>query len=227
MATTKVTEIMRRVVRVLNDNQSVRWQLLELQDWLNDAYVAIINERPDANVTVATITLAAGSKQSLTTLVPTATTLIDITRNMAASSLKLPIFRIDREVLDQFIPNWHNVSQSVDVQNWVHDLLTPKEFFVYPPATSAAQVEIATSSVPTKHTLTEEQLAPYASTAEVIKVDDTYANAIVDYVLYRAFLKDSETANAASVALHLGEFNRQIGAKAQVDVGVSKMKGGK
>ena len=41
-----------------------------------------------------------------------------------------------------------------------------------------------------------------------ISVVDTYANALMDYILYRAFSKDAEfAANAARATAHYGAFS--------------------
>lgn len=56
--------------------------------------------------------------------------------------------------------------------------------------------------------------------ATPIKLDDIYANAILDYVLYRAYSKDAEyAANASRAALHYQAFTAALGAKTQVDAG--------
>ncbi|MCK7581011.1 MAG: hypothetical protein MZV65_38935 [Chromatiales bacterium] len=54
--------------------------------------------------------------------------------------------------------------------------------------------------------------------ATPIKLDDIYANAILDYVLYRAYSKDAEyAANAQRAALHYQAFTNALGVKTQVD----------
>ena len=48
MATIKVIEIIARVESILQDT-NVRWPRVELQRWLNEAYLSIVLLRPDAN----------------------------------------------------------------------------------------------------------------------------------------------------------------------------------
>ena len=51
-----------------------------------------------------------------------------------------------------------------------------------------------------------------ANTSAVISVDDIFANAIVDYVLFRAYQKDSEYAgNAQRAGTHYQLFTASIG----------------
>jgi hypothetical protein len=93
----------------------------------------------------------------------------------------------------------------------------PKQFLVYPPATASAQLEVAYALVPAPHTLTEAQLID-PTTAEVIRIDDVYANPLLDYMLYRAFSKDSEQANNASRAMaHYQAAVASLGIKSQSD----------
>ena len=86
--TIQASSIVRRATDVIMDNTSVRWPANELVRWLNDAQREIIVLRPDAINRTATVTLVAGTRQSLDamSLTPAPSKLIEITRNMAATS---------------------------------------------------------------------------------------------------------------------------------------------
>lgn len=87
MATVKVIDIIRRVEFVLQDT-NIRWPRLELQNWINESYMAITLLRPDANAKTGTFTCAEGTRQVLTDQFASALRLLDITRNLAATSTK-------------------------------------------------------------------------------------------------------------------------------------------
>lgn len=217
MATVKVVDLVSRAQTILQDVTSVRWPVLELQNWLNDAYREIILARPDANTQTGTFTCVAGSKQVLTTGFANALRLIEVTRNMAATSSKRAVRLVDRHILDDQRVGWHAETQTVNIQHYMFDPRLPKEFYVYPPATSSAQLEVVYSSVPTAHALTEDQLSTTPST-ETIRIDDSYANAILDYMLYRAYTKDAEyAANAQRAAGHYQAMMASIGVKTTSD----------
>lgn len=223
MATTKVIDIVRRAEKILNDEGGVRWTRLELQDWINDAYKEIVLLRPDANSQTATVTLAVGTRQKLgdagSINLPSALRVLDVVRNMAATSTKRAIRFVDRRVLDDQLPGWHAETGSVNVVHWMSDIRTPKEFLVYPPATSLAQVELAYSSVPTSHALAANALDPASNDTTVINIDDIYANVILDYLLYRAYSKDADyAANGQRAINHLNTFNASLGAKTATDI---------
>jgi hypothetical protein len=221
MPTVKVTDIIRRVEHVLQDT-NIRWPRVELQNWLNEAYMAVVLLRPDACAKSGTFTCAAGSRQVLTDGFPSALRLLDVTRNLASASSKKVVRLVSRSVLDDQRPAWHAETPTVNIQHFTFDPRQPKEFFVYPPATTSAQVEVVYADAPGMHTLTESQLDPAGSSTEVIKLDDIYMSPLIDWILYRAYSKDAEYgANEARAAAAYQAFNAAIGAKSQTDAAAS------
>jgi len=217
MATIKVIDVVQRVEDVLQD-ENIRWPRLEIQNWINEAYLQIVLLRPDANAKTATLTCVAGTRQTIATGFPTGLRLLDVVRNLATSSTKKVVRLISRSVLDDQRPSWHAETSTVNIQNFTFDPRQPKEFFVYPPATTAAQVEIVYADAPGAHSLTESELNPVGSNTEVIKLDDTYLSSIIDWVLYRSYSKDAEyAANAQRAVAHNNAFLSGIGAKTQSD----------
>ena len=90
-----------------------------------------------------------------------------------------------------------------------------------PPATTTAQLEVVYSSVPTGHTISGNTVPD-----EVIKVDDSWANCIIDYILYRAYSKDAEyAANSQRAAAHYQAMQASLGVKTQSDQAVTPQEG--
>lgn len=217
MSTVKVVDLIRRAHTQLLDATAVRWPALELQDHLNDAYKELVAVRPDANAQMATFTCAAGYKQNISNLSPRAHRLMDVESNVAATSNKRAVRLVSRSALDAMRPSWYNEPASVNIEKFIFDPRNPKEFLVYPPATSAAQLEVLYAEVPAPHTLTETQLLD-PLTSEVIRVDDIYANPLLDYMMYRAYSKDSEQqGNAARAVAYYQAMMSALGVKAQSD----------
>lgn len=210
MATVKVIDLVSRGLVLLQDATAVRWPVLELQDWINDSYREIILKRPDANSTVDTFNCAAGTRQSLLDQFPNAVLLLDVVRNMAVNSDLGAVRQISRKTLDDQRNAWHGEKQTDDIEYYSFDPLLPKQFLVYPPALTSAQLEVVYSSVPTAHVLTAADLVD-AGNAEVIKIDDSYANAILDYVLYRAFSKDTENIDLQRANHHMMAMQSSLG----------------
>jgi hypothetical protein len=148
MATVKVVELISKVQTLLQDTTNVRWPVVELQGWLNDSYREVVNLRPDANTQTATFTCAAGARQVLTTGITNATRLVEVIRNVSATSDKRAVRLIDRRMLDEQRRTWYDEAQVATVQHYMFDPRVPKEFLVYPPATTAAQLELSYAAIP-------------------------------------------------------------------------------
>jgi hypothetical protein len=224
MATIKVIDVISRVEAILQDT-NIRWPRVELQKWLNESYLSIVLLRPDANAVCATFTCAAGTKQELTASsggFPSALRLLDITRNVLSSSNKKVVRVVARSVLDDQRPSWHSETESANIQHYTYDPRHPKQFYVYPPATSTAELEVIYADAPGSHALSESDLDPDGSNTEVIKLDDIYLSPITDWILYRAYSKDAEYgANEQRAASSFQTFNAAIGTKTQVDAAVT------
>ena len=210
MATTKVATLIDTAGIILQDTSQVRFPQAELMTFLNDAQREIVLHRPDAKTVNGTMTCVAGSKQSIPS---TGLRLIDVVRNDGGRA----ITQIDRKILDETLPDWHNTTADATkkVEHFVYDPADPKNFYVYPNATTSMDIEVIYSTAPADIT--------YSSTA-VITLDDIYANAILDYMLYRAYQKDSEYAgNAERSMMHYQSFANALGIKSRADAAIDPM----
>ena len=221
MSTVKVTDIIRRVEDVLQDT-NIRWPRTELQNWMNESYLAITLARPDANAKTGSFTCAAGTRQVLSSEFPSSLRLLDVTRNLATNSGYKVIRLVARSVLDDQRPAWHAETGTTAIQHFTFDPRQPKEFFVYPPATTSAEIEVVYTDSPGATALTETQLDPAGSDATVILLDDIYMSPMIDWILYRAYSKDAEYgANEQRAQAAYGAFNAALATKNQVDSAVS------
>jgi hypothetical protein len=217
MATVKVVDLIVRAQTLLQDEDSVRWTVAELQYWLNDAYKETIGLRPDVNTQTSEYTCVAGPRQALTGSFPNAIRLVEVVRNLATTSNKTSVRLTDRKSLDTQRRSWYADTPSASVEMYMFDPRTPKQFLVYPPATTAARLEVIYSVLPTEHTLSAAQLINPA-TAETIRIDDIFATALFDYMMYRAYSKDAEqTAMMQRAVAHYQAFQNALGIKQQVD----------
>lgn len=210
--TISALSVVDRASTLLNDLTRVRWSAAELVKWLNDGQREVLVYRPDALVVTGTGTLVAGPRQHLDTLGLTAPIkLQEITRNVAALSAKKVIRLVPRRILDAQLPGWTALAGSINIVNYMTDGRDHKGFDVYPPALATAQVEVI-------HTATPADIAaPVAGVVTGnVNLPDIYANALLDYVLYRAFIKDSEAAgNAARAQFHQQAFQSSLGVELQ------------
>jgi hypothetical protein len=222
MASVKIAEVINKVELILQDDTNVRWTAAELLGWANDSYREIVLARPDVNTQSGTFTCAEGTRQVLTDGFSSALRLIDVVRNVAATSAKGAVRLISRKILDDQRRDWHDVTnKSVNIEYFMFDPRAPKLFQVYPPATTAAQLEVIYASVPSAHVLSNGAIP-----TDDIRIDDSYANCMVDYILYRAYSKDAEyAANSQRAMAHLQAMQASLGVKTQADQAVIPQEG--
>ena len=205
--------LLSRIQDTLQDTTSVRWPEAELLRYINDAQREIVNFRPESSATTANVQLVAGTKQ---TLPSGGLRLIKITRNMNGTSSsatgKRAIRIVNVDILNTQEPDWNDPTVSGDAQHgtvvkhYIFDEDDPRNFYVYPGVNGNAYVEIVYSAAPTD----------LSSASSTISVDDIYANAIIDFVLYRAYMKDAEYAgNAQRASNHYQLFTASIGQGSQ------------
>lgn len=210
--------IIRRAVETLQDTTSIRWPINELVRYLNDGQREVVLYRPDSMVTNATVNCAAGTKQTLPT---NGAKLIEVVRNAASGSAKKSVRMTNREILDAQTPGWHNIAGSVDILHFMYDPRDPKTFYVYPPATTSAQLDIVYAAYPTD-IVEPADGALYTAVTGNISLPDIYGNALLEYVLYRCFMKDSEYAgNVQRAQAHYAAFANTIGIEIKATVAVA------
>jgi len=218
--TITAANLLLRIRDTLQDTTGVRWLDAELLRYMNDAQREIVNLRPDAAADHGNVQLVTGTEQ---TIPDVGLRLIKVVRNMSATGSsatgKRVIRIVDREILDSQEPNWHDPTVSGDaahttvVKHYVFDEDDPRKYYVYPGVAGNAYVEIVFSRSPTD----------FANTGSAVSyLDDTYANAIIDYVLYRAYMKDAEFAgNQQRSGMHYQLFTSSLGAGGQSQTMVS------
>lgn len=209
--------IIRRCVETLQDNTSIRWPVSELVRYLNDAQREVILYRPDAAVTNASVPLVTGSRQNLPV---GGTKLVEVVRNSAGT--KRAVRMVNREILDAQLPGWYAQPGVTEILHYMYDPREPRVFYVYPPAAAmGAAVDLSYASLPADIAEPSDG-ALYTSVTGNLGVPDIYGNAVQDYVLYRAYAKDSEYAgNAARAQAHYGAFVNALGVEVKATVAVA------
>ena len=213
-----VKNILDRVQITLQDTTNIRWTQEELLNYLNDAQREIALLKPDATSINTNIQLATGTQQSLPS---GGNRILRVLRNMSSAAGDATggraIRQVSLESLDAQDPNWHDPTatglskHTTIVKHWVYDESDPKVFYVYPGVAGNAFVEIVYSVVP--------GVLDYSSSgSSELGVSDIYANAVINFILYMAHNKDSESAgNQAKATGYYTLFTNAIGQKTQLD----------
>ena len=209
-----VQSVLDRVQQTLQDTGGIRWSsTAELILWVNDAQREIAILKPDATAVNTTVTLAAGTKQ---TIPADGNRLLNVVRNMSAASSgtgKRTVRLVSRDILDSLEPSWHDPAVKGDakhgtsIKHFMYEEQNPRNFYVYPGVSGNAYLEIIYSQNP----------ATVAANAN-LGVPDIYATCVMHYVLYMCYMKESEfVANQQRANGHFNLFMSTITGKAQVD----------
>lgn len=214
MATTAQSLLDKAQALMIDDG--VRCPADEALEWLNDGQREIAIARPDLFSRVDLITCVAGTKQTIPSW---ATKLMRVTRNMGTSGTTpgRAIRPASMALLDASVPNWHTRPASTEIYNVVTDAVSPRTFYVYPPATAGIKIEFegGTSS-------TDVQFA-----TDSITVDDMFGPALVNYICFRAYSKDTDFGGAADrAAAYRQLFDAAVAARTTADNAVPSEAGG-
>lgn len=215
MAVTKIKTVIDRAKTTLHETTTsgTRWRNQELMEWGNESYQAIIQIKPDASSVNEEIRLQSGTRQSIP---DNGLRLIEVVRCTSPASRGEGILICKRNQLDATRRGWHREPETEDIEHYLFDDLDPKNFYVYPPAKAGATIEIIFSSVPAPHDVSDD------IPDEVLKLDDSYAPVIVDYILYRAYSKDADhSVNLQRAQMHYRSFMTALGQQVQVDIATS------
>lgn len=194
-------EILGQATTALNDADGDRYPEDELLSYLNAALRVVQVLRPSATQAYATEVLVAGTRQPLPT---GAYRVLDVPRNMNADgSSGAAIWPTDRKTLDLHTPGWRTETPGATVEHYVYDPDEAPDYYeVYPPATAGIRVEVSYSA----------EITALAGAGDPLPVGDEYAPPLLDYVLGRAYSKNSELAEAGKAAAFFQSFYAALGA---------------
>lgn len=210
MGTLTGTSIVNKVlVQLLDDDSqpgggSARWNTIgvpdELQKHLYAGIRELVKEKPDAYVINAEYGPSEGVKQ---TLPPGGLLLIDYrnANGQAVTPVRMPD-------MDASFRNWRAQAPGL-AQHYMHDERDPRTFYLYPPApfynpSSPVIGEIVYSADP-----------GYDDATLPIPVDDIYEQALMDFVLARAYAKNTKRGDLAKSQAYDASFYARIGSKSK------------
>lgn len=220
----KASEIMSRASTILLDDDYTRWTMTELAMWLTDALREVALVVPKAASKNITIPLVEGTRQQLPA---NCQQLLRVVRNVDVEGDNLVgkgvITIVQREGLDSQNPNWHDgqyVRFRPYARHFVFDETDPLTFYVWPGNDGTGNIEAVVSVIPDAiKPVTGGDPDLLESYDVPLGVIDVYANAILDYTLYRAYCKDAQNAGAANRAgLFYQQFSQSLGIRANAEL---------
>lgn len=211
--------ILQNVNFVLDDPNDVKYSLTQKIAAINSALQALVSYRPDAASYTTMMLLVAGTRQ---TIPSDGVRLLKVIRNRGASGLSdagRAIRKADMLVQDALIPDWHETTGQTVIDEYFYDSITPKDFYVYPPAPVSPVIGVDISYVRVLPTIT--------AGTDTLPVDDYFAPAIQEWMLYSIMGSDDEqNPNYAVARSHQSTFFQLLQIKAASDGAVNpKSKG--
>ena len=210
MGSILASAVIAQASELAKDPNNVVWTTAQGLEWINDGQRAICNLRPDASSVNHSVTLVPGTKQAVT-----GRRLFAVIRNMGVDGLTpgAAIRLVDKKIKDEFEPDWHTETVATVIDEYLYDPRNPKVFYVSPPVhgSTVVQVEITEATNPTDMALT----------TDAISLDDVYATALIEWVCYRFFGRDSQnTPNHSRAVTYLRSFYGLLDKKLPVDLAV-------
>ena len=194
-----LTDIIGRASTLLNDTDPDvrRWTSAELLNWAREALQALVALQPTAS-TVRRDLVLNGVEHTIPddtwSLVKPICAVV-----RAQQSRAVKTWREDQ--VDSVLPDWRLAAGSATVSAIIFDPADRRTFYTYPPA-AAATLRVLLSVVPT-----------IAEEASDFPLAPPYEPIVVDYICYRAMMKDAETAGIMPVAqAYYASFVQALGA---------------
>lgn len=210
--------ILQNVNFVLDDPNNTKFSLTQKIAAINSALQALVSYRPDAASYTTMMLLVAGTRQ---TLPSDGVRLLKVIRNRGQSGLSdagRAIRKADMLVQDALIPDWHETTGQTTIDEYFYDSITPKDFYVYPPAPVSPVIGVDISYVRVLPTIT--------AGTDTLPVDDYFAPAIQEWMLYSLWCGDDQNPNYAVARSHQSTFFQLLQIKAASDGAVNpKSKG--
>lgn len=205
-----VASVLSRAATQLNDAGNVRWTQAELLDYLNEGQRLAAVLKPDFFTVTADVVLVVGTRQS----VPADGFMLqEVQCNVDETGAELSAVRVcTRAALDSLNPDWRMAKYATttgEIKNYVFEGREPKTFYVQPPVgtNATSRVRLVYAKTPVAVLATDN-----------ISVPDLLDSALVDYILFRAFFKDTEADGMAELSnAAYARFANALGVKEQVE----------
>ena len=123
---------------------------------------------------------------------------------------------VSRDILDSLEPSWHDATVKGDakhgsvIKHFMYEEQNPRNYYVYPGVASGsnAYLEVIYSKNPATVTASDNLTVP-----------DLYSTAVMHYVLYMCYMKDSEYVGSQQLAnSHFNLFMTSVTGKTQIDM---------
>lgn len=201
----------QKIQAALRDVNADSWPEDVIYQTLLDSERVVVNFRPDAALVDAEYTCTAGVRQSIGALSPTPNRLLNVKYNRNGSVDGRSIRRVAIGDLDAISPDWRSKAGATTLREYMHDEREPLIFYVNPPASVGAKLQLSYSAIPADYGTVD------ANTETT--VSDLYEPMVFEWAMYRLFSHDVEgSVNIQRAQQHLANFQNMMGVKVSADM---------
>ncbi len=213
-------DLLKRAAIVLQDHENVRWSLAEMVGWFNDGQREIVLNKPNSCSETITLTLVAGTLQSMPDGYVSIIRLIrNIDNPLTPATGGKVVYMAPRDSLDATYVDWHTHTQAKRVKTVVYDAADPERFYVYPPNDGTGHIEAILSKLPVDITIPAAPATDVEAYTSTLGLPDIYANTILNYGLSRAYAKDAAVAgNLQRATMYYQMFGAALGLKFRAEM---------
>ncbi len=196
--------ILDSVSTILLDTAKRTWSESELLGYLNEALRATAFVKPDMYPVQTFVTPTAGVLQTLPT---DGVAILDITRNASGRV----VTQVDEGLLEEANRFWPGATQQPVVEHFTADPRNPRRYRLFPPNDGAGSIELLYGATPPN--------LSYA--AEDVPVPESYQTALTNFILSRAYSKNSKKQDLSKASYYMQQWAALLGLKSQGQVAVA------
>lgn len=203
----QVQDIVRAAQVTLQDEGGDRWPAAELVRYARDGTILLLQVMPWERSVSIEFVPAVGARQELP-----ADAIKPLEIECNAQGRMRAMTRVERYDLSAVDRDWLSRRPEPELIHWMFSQNEPRSFYVYPPASDKARLELTYCQYPPA---IDEPVGPlWSDVSGDTGIEAKWNTALLDYVLYRAWSKDAEyAANAQLSGGHLSAFLAAIGAQ--------------
>lgn len=199
-----VSTIINPARGILIDASKVTWSDDELIGYLNEFARTTAQVKHDLHTIREAIGLEAGVSQEVTTDI-NAVAVLDITSNVASGTT---VTQVDKALLDETNRFWPADAQVVDVDNFAMNVKEPLRFYVTPPNSGYGLVNAVLGVIPDA----------VDALTDTWPVHEQWQAAATNFVLSRAYAKNSQKQDLTKATAYMQEWGKLIGLKATTQI---------
>ena len=200
--------VLDQAASLLLDTAHRTWSADELLDFLNEAMRTTAGAKADFyTVQDEAFALAVGILQ---TLPGDGVAVMNVLRNSDATGGRI-LTQVDEALLDESARFWPAATRVLQIEHYTADPRNPRRFKVFPPAALGAAVEILYTATP------PQIMYP----AETLPVSEVYQSPLVDFVLSKAYSKNSKRQDLTKASGFMAQWGQKLGLKANAQAAIA------